>query len=155
MATITSANSSFRLVPVIGSVAASLLPALAGVGFKVQGYASDDAFSSDMVEAAQARIGVDGRMSAGYVPRLTPQQITLQADSPSIPLFDALVGAQDSIREVIFVDGSISLPSVNTTYVLTNGVLTRLTPIRPAKKVLEPVQYEITWESCVPAPLVA
>lgn len=153
MGTITSANSDFRLIPVVGSAAALLLPALAGVGFPVQGYATDDAFATDMVETAIARMGVDARMSAGWVPRLTPQQITLQSDSPSIPLFEALVGAQDSIREVIFLNGALALPSVNTGYALTNGVLTRITPVRPAKRVLEPVQYEITWESCVPAPL--
>ena len=154
MSTITSANADFRLIPVVGSAAAALLPALAGVGFPVQGFASDDAFATDMVEAAIARMGVDGHASFGYVPRLTPQQITFQSDSPTIPLFETLVGAQDSIREVIELNGSLVLPSVGTTYQLTRGVITRITPIRPAKRVLEPVQYEITWESVVPAPVV-
>lgn len=153
MTTITSANSSLILTPRLGGNLSGLLPALAGVGFPVQGYASDDAFAVETVDSAEARIGVDGIMSAGYLPRLTKQTITLQADSPSIRAFEALIGAQDTVREVIFLDGVLTLPSVETTYALSKGALTRLTPIPPAKKVLEPVSYEITWGLIQPAPV--
>lgn len=154
MSTITSANSSFILTPRLAGILSGLLPALAGVGFPVQGYASDDAFATDTVDAAEARIGVDGVMSAGYLPRLVKQTITLQADSPSIQAFEALVGAQDTVKEVIFLDGILTLPSIGTTYALIKGALTRLTPIPPAKRVLEPVSYEITWGQIQPAPAV-
>jgi hypothetical protein len=155
VSTITSANSSLVLTPRLTSaVLSGLLPALAGVGFPVQGYASDDAFATDAVDSAEARVGVDGIMSAGWLPRLTKQTITLQADSPSLQLFNALVGAQDALREVIFLDGVLTLPSVGITYALVKGVMTRITPIIPAKKVLEPVTYEITWGTVQPAPVV-
>lgn len=154
MSTITSANSSLILTPRLAGLLSGLLPALAGVGFAVQGYASDDAFAVDTVDAAEARMGVDGRMSAGYLPRMTKQTITLQADSPSIKTFETLIGAQDTVREVIFLDGILTLPSIETSYALSKGVLTRLTPIPPAKRVLEPVSYELTWELVQPAPVV-
>lgn len=147
MSTITSANSSLVLTARL----AGLFPA---GPFAVQGYASDDAFATDAVVSAEARMGVDGRMSAGYIPRMTPQTITLQADSPSIQAFETLIGAQDAIREVIFLDGVLTLPSTEHSYALVKGVLTRLTPIPPAKKVLEPVTYEITWETVQAAPVV-
>lgn len=146
MSTITSANSSLVLTARL----AGLFPA---GPFAVQGYASDDAFAADAVDTAEARMGVDGKMSAGYLPHMTPQTITLQADSPSIRLFETLVGAQDAVKEVIFLDGILTLPSVGTTYALVKGVLTRLTPIPPAKKVLEPVTYTVTWEAVQPAPI--
>lgn len=154
MPTITSANSSLVLTPRLSGNLSGLLPALAGVGFPVQGYASDDAFAVETVDSAEARMGVDGRLSAGYLPRMTKQTITLQADSPSIQLFEALVGAQDTVREIIFLDGVLTLPAISTSYALSKGVLTRLTPIPPAKKVLEPVSYELTWELVQPAPVV-
>lgn len=154
MSTITSANSSLVLTPRLAGVLSGLLPALAGVGFSVQGYASDDAFATDAVDSAEARIGVDGIMSAGYLPRLTPQTVTLQADSPSIAQFEALIGAQDAVREVVFLDGVLTLPSVGKSYALIKGVLTRITPIPPAKRVLEPVTYTITWGTVQAAPVV-
>lgn len=154
MTTITSANSSLVLTPRLAGLLSGLLPALAGAGFPVQGYASDDAFATDTVDSAEARMGVDGRMSAGYLPRMTKQTITLQADSPSIKTFETLIGAQDTVREVIFLDGILTLPSIETSYALIKGVLTRLTPIPPAKRVLEPVSYELTWELVQPAPVV-
>jgi hypothetical protein len=151
--TITSANSSLILTPRLAGILSGLLPALAGAGFAVQGYSTDDAFATDTVDSAEARMGVDGILSAGYLPRMTKQTITLSPDSPSILSFEALIGAQDTVREVIFLDGILTLPSVNHTYALVNGVLTRLTPIAPAKRVLEPVSYEITWGLIQPAPV--
>lgn len=154
MSTITSANSSLILTPRLAGLLSGLLPALAGVGFSVQGYASDDAFATDAVQSAEARKGVDGRTSFGYLPRLTPQTITLQADSPSIAAFEAMVAAQDSIQEVIILDGVLTLPSIGRTFALVQGALTRITPIPPGKRVLEPVTYEITWHQVQSAPLV-
>lgn len=153
MGTITNTNSSFRLIPQVGGIAASLLPALAGVGFEVQGYASDDAFATDTVDTVEARKGVDNKASFGYLPRLTKQTVTLQADSPSITLFETLVSAQDAIQEVILLDGILALPSVGRSYALVQGALTRITPIAPGKRVLEPVTYELTWDTCTPSPI--
>jgi len=48
----------------------------------------------------------------------------------------------------------LTLPSVGTSYALIKGALTRITAIPPAKRVLEPVTYEITWGQIQPAPVV-
>lgn len=146
MSTITSANSALTLSVRL----AGLFPT---GPFSVQGYASDDAFATETVDAAEARMGVDGIMSGGYLPRMTKQTITLQADSPSIALFETWVGAQDVVKEIFYGDGILTLPSIGRTYALVKGILTRITPIPPAKKVLEPVTYEITWELVQPAPV--
>lgn len=146
MGTITSANAKLTIT-VSGPAGAVVGP------FTVQGFASDDAFSTDPVESGIARIGVDGRPSFGFVPFLTPQTITLQADSPSIPLFEAWLGAEQVLQEALIANGSLSLPSLQKSYALIKGGLTRITPIPPGKRVLEPVTYEITWGSVQPAPI--
>ncbi len=58
MATLTSANSVLMLT--VGGVFS--------VPQKIEGYASDSAFTFDAAKPAQVTMGVDGRMSAGYVP---------------------------------------------------------------------------------------
>lgn len=136
MATITSANSVFTLI------ATSVFP----VPQVLQGYAADDAFTTEAIQLADVTMGVDGRLSAGYVPNPTKVTISLQADSPSIVLFDAIIAATKVTRNVVYLDGHINLPSTGKQYVLTRGVLTSVSQLPDAKKVLQPHKYEITFE---------
>ncbi len=141
MATVTAANSVLMLS--VGLI----FPAPQ----KIEGYATDDAFALEAVEPAEVLMGVDGRMSAGWVPKVRPQGITLQADSPSVFFFDTWDTAQQTAREVFFANGTLILPSVGKKYALTRGVLTSYKPAPDAKNVLQPLQYRITWESVAPA----
>jgi hypothetical protein len=143
--TITSANSVFTLV----------VPLVFPVPINVQGYAADDAFATEAVDSAEAVMGVDGKMSAGYTPFPTKLNVTLQADSDSISIFDTWLGAMQTAKEVFFGDATIVMPSVGRTYILTKGAMTRITQFPAAKKILQPVQYEITFESVVAVPLAA
>ena len=135
--TITSANSVFTIV------IAGLFPA----PVQLQGYASDKAFTTEAVDLAEVQMGVDGRMTAGFVPNPVKQTITLQADSPSKDIFTAVIQAMKTAREVFYISGSISLPSTGESFTLTRGILTNAKQIPDAQKVLQPVDYVITWES--------
>ena len=135
--TITSANSVFTIV------IAGLFPA----PVQLQGYASDKAFTTEAVDLAEVQMGVDGRMTAGFVPNPVKQTITLQADSPSKDIFTAVIQATKAAREVFYISGSISLPSTGESFTLTRGILTNAKQIPDAEKVLQPVDYVITWES--------
>ena len=135
--TITSANSVFTLV------VAGLFPA----PVQLKGYASDKAFTTEAVDLAEVQMGVDGRMTAGYVPNPVKQTITLQADSPSKDIFTAVIQAMKTAREVFYISGSISLPSTGESFTLTRGILTNAKQIPDAQKVLQPMDFVITWES--------
>ena len=93
-------------------------------------------------------------MSAGWVPRMYTQTITLQADSASIDLFDGIVLAQDANRTVFRLGGVITLPGTERSYTLSRGVLNRYTSIPTAQRTLQPRTFTITWESILPTPLV-
>ena len=134
--TITSANSVFTLV------VAGLFPA----PVQLKGYASDKAFTTEAVDLAEVQMGVDGRMTAGFVPNPVKQTITLQADSPSKDIFTAMIQAMKTAREVFYISGSIALPSTGESFALTRGILTNAKQIPDAQKVLQPVDYVITWE---------
>jgi len=135
--TITSANSVFTLV------VAGLFPA----PVQLQGYASDKAFTTEAVDLAEVQMGVDGRMTAGFVPNPVKQTITLQADSPSKDIFTAMIQAMKTAREVFYISGSIALPSTGESFTLTRGILTNAKQIPDAQKVLQPVEFQITWEA--------
>ena len=134
--TITSANSVFTLV------AAGLFPA----PVQLQGYASDKAFATDALEIAEVNMGVDGRMTGGYVANPVKQTISLQADSPSRTIFAAILQAQKTAREIYYLSGSISLPSTGESFTMTRGILTTGKQIPDAQKLLQAVDYVITWQ---------
>lgn len=151
---ITAANAVFTLTPQLGSSALSgFLPTIAGVGFQLQGFATNDAFAAAAVQIAETRKGVDGKFSAGYIPYITNQTVTFQADSPSIAILEALINAQKTLRQPVFVDAIILLPAVGKSYAMVNGVLANITPITPAKKVLEEMTFEFHWDDVTASPI--
>ena len=135
--TITSANSVFTIV----------IPGLFPAPVQLRGYASDKAFTTEAVDLAEVQMGVDGRMTAGFVPNPVKQTITLQADSPSKDIFTAMIQAMKTAREVFYISGSIALPSTGESFTLTRGILTNAKQIPDAQKVLQPMDFQITWES--------
>jgi hypothetical protein len=141
---ITSANSIFALgVDLIFPIAQIL-----------QGYAADDAFMSDQVKPGEAVMGVDGQLSGGYTPYPTIIKIRFQADSPSISLFEQWMSAQKSAKDIFTAFGSIVLPSIGSKYTLANGILTGGSAFAPAKKILDPRDFEITFQDCNPSPIL-
>lgn len=143
MSTITSANSKFVIN----------IPDVFPTPQEVQGYAADDAFTQSAFDVTETRMGVDGRLSGGYTPNAKPFTVMLQADSPSIAIFDAWAGAMESDNEAFVASAIIDLPSVHKSYIFTKGFLKNVQKLPSAKKVLEPVPYTIEWESIQVVPL--
>lgn len=142
--TITSANSKVTL----------LVAGLALGPYTLEGYAADTAFAVQPTDVAETQMGVDGKMSAGYVPFITPIEFTLQADSPSVEFFDAWLGGEKAVKEISYANGSIDIPSIGKRYVLTKGALKRVSQVPAAGKVLLPVVYAIDFQDVQPTPLV-
>ena len=142
MGDITSANS------VLAIAVTGLYP----VPQQLQGFAQDDAYSMPAVETSENYIGVDGIKSSGYTPQLKELSITLQADSPSIPFFEAWYSAQETSQSQFLAFGTLAQPSIGRNYTLTNGSLKGYAPIADAKKVLQPRKFSIVWQAVPSAP---
>jgi hypothetical protein len=140
--TLTAANSVL-LLGIVG---------LFDVPQQLQGFGTEDIFDTDAIEPAETMMGVDGRLSGGFVPKPIVQNITLQADSASNLIFETWYQAQQTVREIYYATGAISLPSLNRKYVMVRGILTSTTVTPTAKKVMQPRKYGITWERVTGAP---
>lgn len=143
MASITSVNS----VVMLGITGLYTVPQ------QLQGYTADDIFDTESIVPAEIVMGLDGRLSAGYVPVAVTQHYSLQADSASNSLFEAWQAAQTAAKEIYFANGIVHLSSVGRSYVMTNGVLSSYAPMSDAKKTLQPRKFSITWESVVGVPV--
>ena len=135
--TITAANSVYMLA------IAGLFP----VAQRLQGFAADTAFDTDAFNPSEIVMGIDGRMSAGWVPVAKTQSIMIMPDSESLDILDAWYEAQETAREIFFCDATIMLPAIERKYALTRGVLTNYKPIPDVRKSLQPVPFQITWQT--------
>ncbi len=142
MATITSANAQLTIA--VSGIFSS--PQL------IQGYAMDDAFMSEAVEQAEVQMGVDGQMAGGKVWVPYPMTIRIMASSSSLRMFETWRQQQDAFGDVMPASGAIVMPSIFMAYTLLNGYLTKASPYPGAKKVLDPAEYEITWQRIVSSP---
>jgi hypothetical protein len=140
--TITAANSVFQLT--INGLYNS-------PGVTLQGYGVDAAFMTELADNAEVQLGVDGLMSAGWIPRLYEMTITLQANSPSILVFELWGQTQDAAREVSNANAFIQIPGIGRNYTFSNGVLKSFSPIPEVAKVLRPRVFKLTWNSVTPA----
>jgi hypothetical protein len=141
--TITAANSIYMLS----------ITDLFNTPQQLQGYSADVAFASEGFDMAEVLMGVDGNMSAGWIPVVKKQTIAIQADSPSGDMFDAWYAAQESARELYFAQGEIALPSIRKGFSMFKGVLSTYVPHPEVAKTLRFRTFAITWQSILPAPL--
>lgn len=143
MTTLTSANSKMSLS----------VPDVFPVPQAIQGYSTDDAFDTDSVAPNEVLMGVDGKLSGGYTPYPVKLKIVLQADSPSIAVFDQWRQAMDQATDSFVGNLTIVAPSLGKIFTFTRGFLTGATPTPPGKKVFQPQNFEVTFQSVVAAPV--
>lgn len=140
---ITSANSIFML---------AIIP-LFPIPQRIQGYAADDIFSTEPIETAETQMGVDGKLSAGFVFNPIKWSINLMADSASNAVFDFWYTSNRVVFETFSAEAILTLPSIGTSWVMSNGYLSSLPPIPDGGKTLKSRKFTITWESVLPAPV--
>ena len=141
MASITDANAQILIS----------IPSLFPVPQNLQGFAVEDIFDVDPIEPVETLMGVDGILSAGFVFVPINQTFALQADSPSIVIFDTWWTQMQVIKDVFFANATILLPGLSKKWAMNQGVLTNYKPMPDAKKVLQPQRFRITWQSALPA----
>jgi hypothetical protein len=139
--TITSANSQFTIS----------VPGLFPVPITLEGYSADKAWSTNRVTLAETNMGVDGRLTSGYVPNPVVQSISLQADSPSKSVFLQIAAAMQQQKNSFYIQGNIDLPSTGETFIGTRGVLTEFVPLPDGGKVLQAMEFSIVWQTLQPA----
>ena len=142
MSTLTSANSILSLG----------VQGVFNTPQTIQGFEVDDGVLSQAVQRAEVRQGLDGYMAGGKVYNPYVVDIHLMPTSPSWQFFEAVQNAQEGAGEVFQFFGSLTIPGVNRFYSMTNGIMTSETPFAAVRKTLQPLVFQITFESIVSNP---
>lgn len=118
---------------------------------QLQGFAADDVTDTEAIPSAEVLMGVDSKLSGGFIYAPIPQTITLQADSDSNFVFDQWWAAQQQQQEAFIANAVIMLKAVGSKWNLTRGFLTSYKPMPTVKKILQPRQFQITWNFVLPS----
>lgn len=140
---ITSANAKLTLYNTI------FFPA----GIKVENFSVDSAWAQDVTEYLEARKGVDGKISFGWIENSVPISITLQPNSTTVDRFNYIIMSMQTAKTPIILQMTIELPSQSKVIYLQNGGLVSGKLLPDGARVLEPMTYSFTFESSYAAPL--
>lgn len=139
---ITSANASATLVM-------DLFPA----GVALENFSADGAWTQDAYEVLETRMGVDGKMVAGYTPVEKEIVFHFQPNSPTIDKLNLIWQTMEVSKTALWGNIIITVPSLKMTYVCANGVLMNYKMVPNAQRVLEPIDATFRFESITAVPL--
>lgn len=132
---ITSANATLVLT------VDGLFPA----GIRLEQFATDQSYSMDELTIAEDRMGVDGNLVAGWVPSIKSVTIMLEASSPSYRALANFYRACEQKRGFYRCSLVASVPSIEKTFIWSQGVLKSGTPVPAGKKVLDPTTWKFDF----------
>lgn len=112
----------------------------------LENFSADSSFTTDTVQAAETRMGVDGHMAAGFTPAIKTVTINLEAGSPSLTFLQLLRQAQEMNLKPYKVQMVISIPSIGKRYTFSNGVLQSFKELSDGQTVLSPTQWVFHFE---------
>ena len=132
----------------ITSANATIAMAVEGGLFSVElsHFSADSSFTSDTIQAAETRMGVDGHMAAGFTPAIKPLTINLEAGSPSLVYMQLLKQVQETNMRPYRVQMVISIPSIGKRYSFSEGVLQSYKDLPDGQNVLSSTQWVFNFE---------
>lgn len=137
---ITSANAETVLT----------VESLAPAGIVFQGYSTDAGIALDNLDVVETRMGVDGKMAAGFTPNIFAINATFEANSPSIEALSQVWSAMTKNRRIYECTLVVTVPSVGRVYTFIRGVLKSGVPFANINRVLAPLTYGFHFESMTP-----
>ncbi|MFJ7315272.1 phage tail fiber protein [Pseudomonas sp. NPDC098747] len=116
-------------------------------GFLLENYATDAAIAMDEETVAETRMGVDGKMVAGYVPSIKVLTLSLEAISEAAKALDLVNARSHQNMAIYHLSLSFSVPGLRQTWTFQDGVLKSLKSVPDVKKVLDIRTFKFDFES--------
>lgn len=141
-----------RSITAANAIVTITVPGVFQAPQQLQQFSADDIFDTETLKNIEVQMGVDGFLSGGWVFVPVPQSYSLMPNSPSNDIFDQWWAAQSTLIDAIAGFGTVTLPSLQKKWALSNGFLTGYPPMPGAGRILKPRKFEITWQQVLPQP---
>jgi hypothetical protein len=115
-------------------------------GIILQQFGTDQALSQDSIDITETRMGVDGKMVAGYTPNIMAVTVNLEASSPSRVSLAAVWEAMQTNMTIYECSLICDVPSLEQVYTWARGVMKSGVPFASLKKVLDPTTWVFHFE---------
>lgn len=115
-------------------------------GITLSGFSADSALTADAVERAETRMGVDGRLVAGVIYAPQPVSIVLEANSPSLEVFETIRDAMQYNKRPYGLTLTVYLPALEKTITFRRGVLTSAPTMPAIGRTLQPTTWQMTFQ---------
>ena len=115
-------------------------------GVKLEQFSADNALTMSDDTIAEARMGVDGQMVAGYTPAIKTVNVILEPSSPSMKVFSDIYKASQTNRRVYKLALTLTLPAIGKTFNFVNGVMTQGKFAPDLGKTLQSQTFQISFE---------
>ena len=112
----------------------------------LQQVSTDTMFEGEDDQVAETRMGVDGKMVAGFTPNIKAVTIHLEASSPSVEYLDLLKQSMEKNRKIYECTLVISIPALGKRITYSNGVLQSAKDLPDAKKVLDGTSWTFHFQ---------
>jgi hypothetical protein len=139
---LTGANASISL----------LIPALFSTPQTLQQFAADNVFEVPQVTPTETLMGVDGVLSGGMIFVPVEQEFMLQANSPSIAIFDNWYLQQIAATTTYPASGTTIMPGLKKMWQMVNGFLVDYKPLPQVQRLAQPQRFRIRWNLSAPQP---
>lgn len=134
---ITSANATAVLT------VETLFPA----GIQLQQFGTDQAISQATFDLTETRMGVDGKMVAGYIPGIKEMTVTLEANSPSFDSLCQIYEAYTTNKTIYECTLVCTVPSIGKVFTWRRGVMKTPAPFPALEQVLGQTAWVFHFES--------
>lgn len=117
-------------------------------GRTIEGFAEDSLRSLEDLTLNESIMGVDGKLSHGFVEYPTVLTLNLMPDQNGYTVFENIAQAQKTLRAPIILSMTIVDVSLNRKYTLTRGALNSWKPMPDATRTMQAVDAVMTFERC-------
>lgn len=115
-------------------------------GVEIQQFSTNQAFSSENIQVAETRMGVDGHMAAGYVPNIKVVTVQLEASSTSRRYFEQVQKAMIANQRPYKCSLTAIIPSIGEQVIWSEGVMQAGAVTSTAARVMEPTAWTFHFE---------
>lgn len=117
-------------------------------GRNIEGFAEDALRDLESVVRNEATMGVDGKLSVGFVYYPTNITFHLMPDQDGYSVFEMIAQVQQTLVAPIFLSMTIVDPGLKRKYTLTKGALLNWVQMPNANRVMQPADAELIFERC-------
>ncbi|RKS87332.1 hypothetical protein DES39_0552 [Orbus hercynius] len=117
-------------------------------GRVIEGFAEDSLRSLDDLVRTESVMGVDGKLSVGFVYYPVNLTLHLMPDQDGYTVFENIAQVQNTLVAPIYLSMTIVDVSLKRKYTLTKGALTSFAAMPNANRLMQPVDAAMVFERC-------